>query len=67
MAKIKINKERCKGCNICISVCPKGAIKTSNDYNSKGLHYVVFIDKKECNACTICAINCPDVAIEIEK
>lgn len=67
MGKIKINKERCKGCNICITVCPKGSIKICNDYNSKGLHYVTFVENKECTGCSICAINCPDVAIEVEK
>ncbi len=68
MAKIKVDKERCKGCLICISVCPKKLIKLSSDFNKRGLNYVVFEDKAgDCTGCTLCAIVCPDVAIEVEK
>lgn len=68
MAKIKVDKERCKGCMICMSVCPKKLIILSEDFNKRGLNYVVFHDKDgQCNGCTLCAISCPDVAIEVEK
>ena len=43
MAKVMINQERCKGCGLCTSVCPKKIIVTDLEtLNDKG--YRIFID-----------------------
>ncbi|MBW2107451.1 MAG: 4Fe-4S binding protein [Deltaproteobacteria bacterium] len=67
---IKIDSQRCKGCGLCVSVCPKGRIRIAEALNLKGYHPAEFqedeMDKKgRCNACTLCALICPDVAIEV--
>ena len=67
MAKIVIDSERCKGCEICIYFCPKKQIDLSEDFNRKGLHPCTFKDNGECTGCTVCAIMCPDCAIEVYK
>ncbi len=68
MPIVKIKKEICKGCELCIDTCPKKCIIITNDFNSKGMHYAIFSDKgNNCNACKSCAIICPDAAIEIKK
>ena len=68
MAMVKIKKEICKGCELCIPTCPKKCIAIAEEFNSRGLHYAVFSDKAgNCTACKLCAIICPDAAIEIEK
>lgn len=66
-SKIKIDREKCKGCGLCIIVCPKKSIELSKDINSYGYYPAVFIDKGECTGCTFCALTCPDVAIEVYK
>ncbi|PIQ88967.1 MAG: tungsten formylmethanofuran dehydrogenase [Candidatus Omnitrophica bacterium CG11_big_fil_rev_8_21_14_0_20_42_13] len=66
MPKIKINKERCKGCQLCILYCPKRLIKKDTQLNKKGLYPVNFIDG-ECSGCKFCALVCPDNAIEVFK
>ncbi len=64
MGRIVIDKERCKACNICMSVCPKKLIHPSASVNSRGLNYAECDDKNhECIGCAICAHSCPDVAI----
>lgn len=64
MGRIVIDKERCKACNICMSVCPKKLIHSSSSVNMKGLNYAEFEDKNgECIGCAMCAHSCPDVAI----
>ncbi|HCG76579.1 MAG: tungsten formylmethanofuran dehydrogenase [bacterium (Candidatus Ratteibacteria) CG_4_10_14_3_um_filter_41_18] len=66
MAKIIINKERCKGCGLCIDTCPKKLITVSEDFNAKGYHFAkVSKSAGGCLGCRFCAIICPDVAIEI--
>lgn len=67
MAKISVNKEKCKGCMFCISVCPKGKIKKSGKLNSRGINYVEFIDDDQCIGCAMCAVMCPDCCIEVVK
>ena len=65
MAEIKIDKERCKSCMICVSVCPKKLIKVNESKtNHAGNKYVEFVDKdNECLGCALCAQSCPDMAI----
>jgi len=35
MAKIVIDEERCKGCELCIPACPKHIIVMSEKYNKR--------------------------------
>ncbi len=62
--KVIIDKERCKGCGLCISVCPKKILSLSKDRNKKGFHYAV-TKKEGCTGCASCATICPDVVIEV--
>ena len=64
MGRVVIDSEKCKGCYLCVGVCPKGILKQGNKYNSKGIYPVVFEDeKKACIGCAMCAKRCPDMAI----
>jgi len=66
MAKIKIDKEKCKGCYLCVMNCSNGLIKISKMLNSKGVKPVEYCGKK-CTGCTMCAIICPECIIEVYK
>ena len=67
MAKIVIDEEKCKGCGLCVSACPKDVIAMSDRLNSKGYHPAKQIKEEECIACGLCYLICPDVAIEVWK
>jgi len=67
MAKITIDKDKCKGCLLCIGFCPKGLIKKSGQLNKRGVTNVEFKDTDECLGCALCAIICPDCCIEVYK
>lgn len=72
MAKgeIKINRERCKGCQLCISVCPKERLGVSKGLNEKGYYpaeYTQGEGKEACTGCALCALVCPDLAIEVYR
>ena len=64
---VKIDKERCKGCELCVDLCPHKVLAISKALNSKGLHFSTAVDESKCTACLQCATICPDAAIEIEK
>ena len=59
--------DRCKGCVLCVSVCPKAALEMAGGLNSRGYHYAVIPDQERCIGCLLCAVICPDAAIEIER
>jgi 2-oxoglutarate ferredoxin oxidoreductase subunit delta len=64
---IKINRELCKECHLCIYACKKGNLAPSKEYNSRGYRPVVFNEEKGCTGCTLCAIICPEIAIEVYR
>ena len=68
MPNVSINHERCKGCGLCVDVCPKKIMKLMSDFmNAKGLHPAQVTDQEKCIACAFCATMCPDAVITIEK
>jgi 2-oxoglutarate ferredoxin oxidoreductase subunit delta len=67
MPKIIIARDKCKGCLLCVSVCPKKLITKDRNLNIKGLNPVIFSDQSDCLGCTLCAIICPDCCIEVYK
>jgi len=62
--KIVIDTERCKGCGLCITVCPKGGIAIAAESNKSG-YFPAQAKDAECTACTRCAIVCPEGIIEV--
>ena len=68
MAKLTFNDPICKGCSLCIDVCPKKILRLSKEkLNDKGFHPVECTDESACTACAFCAEMCPDYAIAIAK
>jgi len=60
----RIAKQRCKGCRLCVEVCPKQNLRLSAHFNKLGYHYVEFADDG-CTGCRRCAVICPDACIEL--
>ena len=67
MGRISIQADKCKGCLLCISFCPKKLIELDDQLNAKGVRPVEFKEGAECIACCQCAIICPDCCIEVFK
>jgi 2-oxoglutarate ferredoxin oxidoreductase subunit delta len=63
---VVIDIENCKGCEICISVCPKAVLAFSPEVNKKGYHYAVKVSDG-CTGCSNCAIVCPDAVITVYR
>lgn len=68
MAKLTFDTDRCKGCGLCVTVCPKKLIVLSKDkINRKGHSPAEITDQEKCIACAFCATMCPDCVITVEK
>lgn len=68
MAKAIIDEKVCKGCGLCISVCPKKLLRLATEkMNDKGYNPAVLSDEAACIGCAMCGVICPDSAITVEK
>ncbi|MBN1556671.1 MAG: 4Fe-4S dicluster domain-containing protein [Lentisphaerae bacterium] len=65
--RLYIDKERCKGCALCVSACVRGVLRMTKQLNARGQHYPEARNPGACTACRRCTAICPDAAIEIEK
>lgn len=57
---LKINRQTCTGCGICIDICPNEVLVLQNKKAE-------IIDKDACMECGACALNCPFDAISVKS
>jgi 2-oxoglutarate ferredoxin oxidoreductase subunit delta len=62
-----IEENLCKGCGLCVSVCPKNVLEISSQVNAKGYFPAYQARPEDCIKCAICCTMCPDVAISITE
>ena len=69
MPKVKVSRDKCKGCQLCVAFCPKGVLKIDSSFNKLGFHPAVVNskNKSKCIGCRFCAIVCPEGCIEVLK
>jgi 2-oxoglutarate ferredoxin oxidoreductase subunit delta len=66
--RVEFEIERCKGCSLCVPVCPVKIIALDqSNINSKGYHPAGVDEMDKCIACTNCATICPDRVITVFK
>ena len=72
--KLVIDESRCKGCNLCVLVCPYGIFREGTELNSRGVVSPVLDRPERCTNCRLqalygrmlcggCHMICPDQAI----
>ena len=68
MTKLTFRTDSCKGCGLCVGVCPKKLLERAKDViNKTGHHPVRITDQSACIGCAFCATMCPDCIITVEK
>ena len=63
--RIVINPEWCKGCYICVSVCPRDVLAIDQTAWLGSFHPVIVAQPERCTVCRNCELLCPDLAIEV--
>ena len=71
MAKgtVLVDVDRCKGCELCTTVCPQNVLHMShNRFNARGYRPVELVNPEaKCTGCAICALLCPDVDLTVYR
>jgi len=64
--KVIFNRDKCKGCELCVSFCPKKILAMdASEVNARGYHPATITDQSQCIGCSSCALMCPDCCISI--
>ena len=65
--RIVIDEARCKGCRLCVTVCPPEILVISSRLNERGHSPAEVTDMDLCTGCGMCAVICPDVCITVYR
>jgi 2-oxoglutarate ferredoxin oxidoreductase subunit delta len=57
--EVIITREWCKGCRICVELCPEEVLGLDAQDKAVVLHL------EACTACLLCELHCPDLAVEV--
>jgi len=63
---VSVDGERCKGCELCVAVCPRKVLAMGGKLNASGHRSARTARSEDCIGCEQCALICPDGAIAIE-
>lgn len=59
VVSLQLNREKCIGCGLCVTVCPHGVFDLEEGKAR-------LIDRNRCMECGGCARNCPTAAITVQ-
>ena len=75
--QVKNRKEFCKGCNICVLVCPSNVFEEGSEVNEQGYLPPKIAHPEKCPnfkrgtkkgaVCEMCVLTCPDQALSWDQ
>jgi len=66
-SRVIFNENICKGCGLCVSVCPTDIIFLADYLNGKGYRPASVVDQDKCISCAACGRICPDGVITVYR
>lgn len=67
MERVVVERDKCKGCRLCVYACPLNLLFISSRPNNKGYYPAEISDNSQCTSCAACARMCPDAALSIYR
>ena len=62
---VRIDIERCKGCELCIPACPPNVLRMSSTRNEIGVLFPELLPG--CTGCSAGALGCPDFCFDVYR
>jgi 2-oxoglutarate ferredoxin oxidoreductase subunit delta len=62
-ATVTIDAGTCKGCELCVEVCPPRVLAMGDARNAQGYRFPVLLPG--CTGCELCFKICPDFCFEV--
>ncbi|MBN1754797.1 4Fe-4S dicluster domain-containing protein [bacterium] len=59
MPRMEVYTDHCKGCELCVEICPAGVIEMSEEINKLGYHPARY-KGEGCTGCGFCFYACPE-------
>lgn len=59
LKELVINRDWCKGCAICVQLCPKEVLELDKAEKATVMR------PDDCIVCKLCELRCPDLAITV--
>lgn len=56
--RVEINEAWCKGCEFCVTFCPKDVLAMDGDVAK-------VVNPEACIGCELCEMYCPDFAVKV--
>ncbi|NWF56790.1 MAG: 4Fe-4S dicluster domain-containing protein [Syntrophaceae bacterium] len=63
--EILIDVQTCKGCNLCVEVCPRKVFAQGDRRSRSGYSMPAVAAPEKCSVCFLCEMTCPDLAITL--
>lgn len=63
--RIEVIEDFCKGCEICVVMCPKNVLEMRPDPTRWVGAIVKVVRPEDCTRCMLCEVHCPDFAIKV--
>ena len=63
--EILIDDQFCKGCNLCIEVCPREVLDKGGQRSRAGYSMPKVVSLGNCVSCFLCEMTCPDLALTV--
>ena len=58
-AIVVVNEDECKGCNLCVEICPEDVLLIEKHFNVMGFHPAGYVGDG-CTGCGQCFYQCPE-------
>lgn len=67
MDPVQVDKDRCKGCGLCVEFCPKHLLELAPELNAIGYHPAQMHNPEKCTSCGLCATMCPEAGMKVYR
>jgi 2-oxoglutarate ferredoxin oxidoreductase subunit delta len=75
--QVKVNRRYCKGCNLCVRVCPNRVFDEGEELSERGYFPPAIVHPERCTnnkrktrknaVCEMCVLTCPDQALSWDE